>query len=211
MAGTELILNGAYIALLISAFTRTLTWLRIMLIVAAAVFIVFGIVEDIWTMVAWNILIGGMHLTRIVRERRQRGLVVLTQEEQAIRDEFFAELSDFDFHLLWCLGEPTTFNNELIIEAGTIPEAVLLVVHGAAGIEHQGDRFAGVGRGGLLGEMSYVSSTPADVDVRAVGELEVHRWDKRRLASLDHVHPSAGRAFRELIEQNLVRKVQNPK
>jgi len=179
-----------------------------MLIAAAVVFIVFGTIEQIWTMVVWNIVIGSMHALRIVRDRRRERSVELDHQEQVLRDEFFPELSDFDFHLLWCMGEPATYTNEVVIEAGTVPQSVMLVTAGAAGVERNGERFVGVGRGGLLGEMSFVSDEPASTDVVAAGRLEVHSWDKRRLASLENVHPVGARAFGRLLDRNLTQKLR---
>ena len=63
-----IVLNFAYIALLASTFTRNLTWLRVALVVASIAFAVFGLLEDILSIVLWNIAIGASHLYRIVRD-----------------------------------------------------------------------------------------------------------------------------------------------
>jgi len=202
------ILNAAYVALLGSTFTRTVVRLRAMLVLAAVAFIVFGIIESIPSMVAWNVAIGSMNVFRIARDFRQQRSVTLTSEEASARDEFFPELGDFDFHLMWCMGKPVAYDNQTLIQQGTLPDTVSLVLEGTATIENDGVVSRGIRRGGLLGEMSFVSGQPADVDVVARGPLVVRQWDQRHLASLDQVHPASAKAFRQLLSQDLVAKAR---
>ena len=81
MSLAVVVLNAAYVALLASTFTRTITRLRAMLVLAAVAFVIYGLVEDIPSMVGWNIAIGSMHAWRIVRDYRQQKLVSLTPPE----------------------------------------------------------------------------------------------------------------------------------
>jgi len=208
MTTAVLVLNAAYVALMASTFTRTLVWLRAMLVLAAIAFIIFGTIESIPSMVAWNIAIGSMHLFRILRDYRQQHRVSLSPEEGAMRDEFFPALSDFDFHLLWCMGKQVQFDRQVVIERGSLPDTVSLVLDGTATVESNGVITRGIRRGGLLGEMSFVSGLPADVDVLATSPLLVQQWDQRQLASLDQLHPASARAFRQLLSRDLVAKAR---
>lgn len=202
------LLNAAYLALLGSTFTRTLVRLRTMLVAAAVAFVIYGILESIPSMIAWNIVIGSMHLFRIARDFRQQRSVRLTADESAARDEFFPELGDFDFHLLWCMGASASYDDQILIHRGSTPDNVWLVLEGTATIEADGVVSRGIRRGGLLGEMSFVSGQPAEVDVAARGPLVVRQWDQRHLSSLDQVHPASARAFRELLSRDLVAKAR---
>lgn len=208
MTLSVLVLNAAYVALMASTFTRRLAPLRAMLVLAALAFVVYGIVEDIPSMVLWNIAIGGMHAFRILRDYREQNAVELTDGEVALRDEFFPGLGDFDFHILWGMGEDHHCHDQVLIEYGTMPQTVGLVLAGTVVVERDGTAFRGLRRGALVGEMSYVSGTVADVDVVAQGDVTLRRWDHRQLASLDHVHPSSGRAFKDLLSRDLVNKAR---
>jgi len=209
MSIAVLVLNAAYVALLASTLTRTLTWLRVMLILASVAFVVFGILEDIRAMIMWNIAIGCMHLFHVVRDYRQQKSVSLTSEERSDRDQFFPGLNDFDFHLLWCMSSEARFDDDLLIHAGELPEMVSLVLDGTAIVEDaHGEILRGLRRGALIGEMSFVSGQPAEVEVRARGGVLVRQWDHRQLASLDQLHPASARAFRELLSRDLAAKVR---
>ena len=208
MSLAVLVLNAAYVALLASTFTRTVVWLRCMLVLAAIAFIIYGSIESIRSMVLWNIAIGSMHAYRIVRDYRQQRSVQLDSIESAARDEFFPALGDFDFHMLWCMGTEVAYQDQTVIHAGTRPQTVSLVLEGTARIESQGVVTRGIRRGGLLGEMSFVSGRNAEVDVVARGPLVVRQWDQRQLSSLDQVHPASARAFRDLMSRDLVVKAR---
>ena len=208
MSLAVVVLNAAYVALLASTFTRTITRLRTMLVLAAVAFVIYGLVEDIPSMVGWNIAIGSMHAWRIVRDYRQQKLVSLTPLEQSLRDDFFPDMSDFDFHVLWCMGESVQFSDELIVAEQTHPHSVSLVLDGTVVIERRGEVARGLRRGGLVGEMSYVSGQPAQVNVLARGDVTMRRWDDRQLGALEQLHPASWRGFRELMSRDLVAKAQ---
>ena len=133
----------------------------------------------------------------------------LTAKEQTERDEFFPELSDFDFHLLWCMGRDVHYEGQALLHAGELPDTVSLVLEGTVVVEgNQGEALRNLNRGALVGEMSYISGTSAGHDVRAQGAVAVKQWDQRQLASLDRLHPASARAFQELISLDLVAKAR---
>lgn len=204
----DLVLNAAYMALLASTFTRTVQRLRLLLVAGAVCFIAYGLAADVRSIVAWNIVIGSMHLFRVVRDLRVRRSVQLTANESVLRDRFFPELSDFDFNLLWTMGERVVAADETLIGPGNVPESVSLVLSGSLTVSRDGGLVATVGPGGLLGEMSFVSGQPAEVLVTADGGVVLHRWNQRELSSLDQVRPASARAFHDLLSRDLVGKAR---
>lgn len=208
MFSTAVILNAAYVMLLGSTFTRTVSWLRVMLTLGAACFVAYGAFEGIRSMVAWNVAIGGMHLFRLLRDYSQQRRVDLSSDEQAMRDELLPGLSDFDFNLLWALGEKASYHDQVIIGAGSQPTTVSVVLDGTALIERNGELIRGVRRGGLLGEMSFVSGEPAGVSVRSSETVVVHQWRQKDLESLRQVRPACARAVDQMITRDLAAKAR---
>ena len=153
----SLLINLAYVALLGSAFTRTVTWLRVLLTLGSALFVVYGIVEGITSIIVWNTIIGVFHATHVVRDERSRRAVRLNPDEAAYRDEWFADLDDFDFNCVWSLGRSARVNGQ-IIEAGSRPEEIALILEGRAVVERGDTAVATLSRGHLIGEMSFVLS-----------------------------------------------------
>ncbi len=203
------VINLAYAALLTSTFTRTLTRLRSMLIVGAVCFVVYGAVEGIRSMVVWNVVIGSLHASRLIRDARTRREVQLSFEERMIREVHFPDLSEFDFHALWAMGAADApASGDVLIERGSQPESVSLVLDGSVAVQTADGAEVELGSGFLFGEMSFVSGKAADATVIAGTDLRIRRWEQRKLATLDQVHPPGARALRKLIAADLTAKIR---
>lgn len=206
MSLAAIFLNGAYVAFVGSAYTRTLAWLRVLLIIGSGSLIVYGTFEKIWPMVIWNVIIITSHLVRIVTEQRAQRSVKLNAAEAEMRDALFPGLADYDFHLLWSMGKTVGFHDSVIIADGSQPGLVSVLIDGVVTIDKAGETRRGLRKGALIGEMSFVSGSPAAVDVVAKGVVTVHQWDQRQLLSLDQAHPPSAKAFRDLITRDLASK-----
>lgn len=204
----EIFLNISYVALMAAAFTRTLRYLRMLLVVGSVFFIIYGITQNIVSMIIWNLITGGIHLARLVRDERSQRAVTLADDERAIRDRMFPGVSDFDFNVLWQMGETRIYSRATVIQRGQLPDSVMLVLDGLLEIRRDGELMRGLRAGSLVGEMSMVSGTVANVDVVAAGDVTVHEWQHRQIHSLDQLHPPAAKAFRELLTQNLAAKAK---
>ena len=208
MAVETVILNLAYVALLVSTFTRTLTRLRLLLVAAGIGFVVFGLIVDNMSMVVWNIVTSGLHTYRVIKDEAAKRSVQLSPEEALLHRELFPDLSAFDFNLLWRLGRPVEYVDELMIVLGETPDFVALILDGYAEIWERDERIRVLRRGALLGEMSFASGHPATVDVRSRGRLIVHEWTQQDLRSLDHLRPAAANAVRDYVSGALAAKAR---
>lgn len=201
-----IVINAAYIALLGSTFTRTLNWLRALLICGSVMFVTYGLIEGIRSMVVWNLITGTLHTTRIVKDLTARRSVKLSAEEAVIRDQSFPGLDDFDFHALWGLGRAYNADNTVFIEEGSQPEHVMLLVTGQVHVERDGSVISKLGRGSLVGEMSFASGEAANATVTADGPVTMHGWGQRDLAMLAQLNPASSRAFDALLARDLAAK-----
>lgn len=208
MSLAAIVLNLGYVAFVGSAYTRTLAWLRVTLIIGSGCLIIFGTIEKIWPMVGWNVLIVGSHFARIIGERRVQAAVKLTTPEAAHRDKLFPGVSDFDFNMLWSMGQTALFYDEVIVADGSHPSTVSVLIHGKVTIEKDGAVMRELPANSLIGEMSFVSGEPATVDVVAHDRVVVRQWDQRQLATLDQAHPPSAKVFRDLISRDLASKAQ---
>ena len=206
MSTASVLINLAYVALLGSAFTRTLTWLRILLTLGSGLFVIYGIIEDIPSIIVWNTIIGLFHGMHVLRDERARRAVRLTDEEAAIRDELFGDLDDFDFNVVWSLGDPLEVTDDVLVDEGSHPDDVTVVLDGAVRISRGGDEIARLERGALVGEMSFVSGEAARASAIADGRVQLHRWDQRDLATLAQLNPAGARAFDALVSRDLAAK-----
>ncbi|MEM7276153.1 MAG: cyclic nucleotide-binding domain-containing protein, partial [Actinomycetota bacterium] len=185
MVVDNLFLNLAYVVLLVSTFTQTVRRLRLLLISASVCLMVFGFAADLPAVVAWNLAIGGLHTYRVVRDIQAERSIRLSDDQREIRDLVFEGASDFDFHLLWSMGRQVTYDDETIISAGTRPETIGLILDGSVqvvGVANGLDR--ALGRGSLIGEMSFVSGEEAAVDVVASDTVTMREWIQQDIDAL---------------------------
>ena len=202
-----LILNAAYLVLVASTFTRTVLSLRIALMAGAFGFVIYGVVASIITVVVWNSVTGTLHSIQLYRYVSARRAVRLTPDDERWHTELFAGLDRFDFYSLWSMGEEFRLSDLKWAAAGEEHNRVAIVLEGDVEVRNDSQLVASLGRGSLIGEMSYVRGGPANSDVFAVGDVRLRVWDQQRLRALDQLNPPAGRAFSELIQRDLATKL----
>ncbi len=204
-----IVLNIGYVLLISAAFTRTLGRLRFLLVFASLALALYGAIVGVLSMVLWNALIGSVHAYRLARDILASRAIQLTDDERRIRDEYFAGVNDFDFNALWGMGRTVEHPSDTtIIGAGTQPESVSMLLEGKVEIQRDGVAGPNIGRGALIGEMSYVSGAPASVDVVAADAVVVREWDQRHLRTLEQTNPPSAKALDSLISRDLAAKAR---
>ena len=210
MDGTTLILNVAYLILLGSTFTKTILWLRAVLICSSTAFVVYGIVSGISSVAAWNAVAGVLHVYQLVVYLRARRSVLVSAEDEHLRQRLFPGLDQFDFATLWSVGEPCTYENEQLIAAGASQDWTALILDGLVEIRRGDDVVAELGPGALVGELSYISESAATADAFAIGPVRLRRWQQAQLHALDALNPAAGRAFHRFLLRDMASKIARP-
>ena len=114
---------------------------------------------------------------------------------------FLAELEIEDIGWILSHGrERAVGSGETVIQEGTEPDSLFLVLTGLVALEiaSLGDReVARLGPGELLGEMSFLEEGPASASIRAVEDTEVLALDRSLLASKVREDPEfAARVYR---------------
>ena len=209
MNSATLVLNVAYAVLVGSTFTRRILWLRIALVIAGAMFVLYGVMSDNWTMIFWNSLTSVLHGRQAVRYVMSQREVDLSPEEAAIRARWFAGLDAFDFQTLWTMGETRQYRDETLTREGQRQSRLMLILDGTAVVTARGRDVGQLEQGDLVGEMSFISNAPATATATVVPEdlVVVREWDHARLHTLDHLNPSAATALRKRIQENLADKL----
>lgn len=210
-----LLLNVAYAVYVASSLCKRMVTLRIVLIIATAFFIAYGVRADIWSVVWWNLPFGLMHgwqLMKLVNERRH---ATLTDEQEAIRTLLLPSLEPVEFARLWKLGHETTFaDGEVLISEGSISDALMLVLDGNVEVRFNGSRNHApvpLGRLSLLGEMSVLSSETASASVNTVGATRVQYWPREALTPLDELRvaePEIHAALMSMVGRDLANKLR---
>ncbi len=201
------VLNLAYFMLVSSTFTRRILWLRGALVVAGVTFVIYGFMADNWTMIFWNSVTSVLHAAQGFRFIKSQRSVQLAPGDEEIRETWFSTLGPFDFQSLWTMGETVEYADGTLAVEGQPQTMMVLVLDGSATVDVEGREVGLLQRGDLVGEMSFLSGTPASATVIPQGTVRVREWDQARLRTLDHLNPSAATAVRRLIQENLADKL----
>lgn len=209
MEASTIILNLAYIGLVSATFTRTILWLRGMLVAAAIGFVAFGLLTDLTSMVVWNVITGSLHTAQIVRYVRGRRGVVLSDEDEQIRSTLFPSLDRFDFFTMWSMGEETDYRDgSQLTTVGEPLSALGLLLDGEVDVRRAGESLNRITAGSLVGEVSLASGGSATADTFAVGAVRMREWQRQVLTTLDQLNPNAARALRTCISRELAARVR---
>ncbi len=207
MTASTIIINLAYISLLLATFTRAIVSLRLFLIVSGLGFIAFGVIDQNWSMVAWNVVTIFLHLRQLALHLRSQRRVALPADDDAVRRRHFPDLTDFEFTVLWSMGETIDCVDDVLMRRGEVHGRVALILDGTVVVERAGSTTVRLQPGALIGEMSFVAGGPATAQTRAVGTVRLREWKHERLAALEVLNPAASKALHRFIERDLVAKV----
>lgn len=192
MDRATVVLNGAYLLMVISPLFRKMLWLRVTVVLSSVFFVAYGLVAGIVSVAVWNGVFGLFHLFHIGRLVKARRAKSLSPKEQLIRDSLFRQMDPEDFVLFWEMGRPERYIDAVLCEEGQPQRELILILEGHVDITSAAGRhLAEAGRHELVGEMSFLSGQPATADVCTRGEMTARVWDQDGLRGLERLRPEA--------------------
>lgn len=200
-------LNVAYIAYAASSLFKDMLRLRVTLLIATVLYISYGVIADIWSMVWWNIPVGIIHAWRSWDLLRERRAVDLDTEAEAIRVLLYRDLDRVAFYRLWKLSEEEHFHDRhvLITQAEPVTH-IMLILDGSVRVEANGRRVSELGRLRFIGEMSTLSGQHASASVRTTGPVRARTWVIAELEELLEQNAEIERAHLRAVGRDLARK-----
>lgn len=175
-------INLAYVTLLIGAFSKSLDHVRVLLVLAAAFFVSYGLLQDIGSMVVWNLVIGGLNLFRLLASLWERTRISLTVQQETLRRQLFAGLAPAAFRRLWELGDDVLCVDERLVEAGVAQDRIFLVIRGTVRVERDGAVLEMLGPGAVIGQLEPLRFSSPSADWRAAGAVWLRTWALTDLA-----------------------------
>ena len=187
---------------------RSILWLRILLVVAAIIYIVSGISMGIASMIGWNTAYLLINCYLIVYLLLDKLTFALPEETRTIYGRFFSTLSTREFGKLVTTNGFEIFQDEDIVRELDVPDRLYLVLRGKVEIHRHGRRVATLGVGGFIGEMSFLSKEPASASAVAVDLVQCAYWTHADLDRLKTANADAYNKFIAILGCDLVRKLK---
>lgn len=202
-------LNVAYLIYAGSGIFKDVLRLRVALLAATFLYMVYGPIADVWSVFWWNIPVAAIHIVRIAQLVNERRGVNLDRVAYETRDRLYSNLDDVSFAKLWAAGTERRFVDEVLIHDGEEVPELFLVLDGTVEVDTGNGLVYQLGKLDFVGEMSGLAGSRASATVRAVGEAHIKAWNHEELQQLTADDPVVGRAHLLAISETLARKVRS--
>jgi hypothetical protein len=198
----------AYLFMLIAFILREVLYLRAALIIAHCGFIVYSLIADNTSMLAWNIVflaINSVQAGIIIKERRP---VELKPENEEIYSRDFSCMSRREFLYLWQTGMRKSASNELILKSGTRHNDLFYIIKGTAALKKDNKIFTRLGPGGFVAEENIFSQSRVRIDVYAEGRVEYKVFTEEVLENLRKLNPAVLSKLEKLLSRYMTAKLK---
>ena len=206
---------GEYLYSIAAAFSfgayllRNILWLRILLVVAATIYIISGVSLGITSMVGWNsayLLINSYHIVFLLLDRIT---INLPEDTRNVYHLYFSSLSTREFKKLISNNRFGIVQDEVIVDESEVPGRLFIILRGKVEIMKSGCRIASLGAGDFVGEMSFLSKEPASASAHARDLVQYAYWTHDDLEKLQHKNITLYNKFIAIIGCDLVRKLKS--
>lgn len=202
------VMHLGYALNLASLAVRDVLWLRSIMLVSQGLlgFASFWIAN--YNVFFWNsvfIMVNAYHVVRIARERQP---IPLPADIQDIYEEVFAAMTRREFLNFWLTGHVEEVRGPLV-EQGSRPERIMMVLEGSASVRKGGRELGRLGRKRFIAEMSFLTGDPASADVVAEQPVMIIGWEQSKLRSLSRLNPSLLNRLNQILGRDVVRKVKD--
>ena len=201
------LLNAAYAVYTASAAFKDILYLRITLLVATFLYMVYGIVDPNWSVFFWNIPVAVLHTWGIWQLQRNRRGIDLDDEAEAIRTLIFPDLDRMSFNILWHLGEERSLaGGEVLLVKDEPVEELSLILDGEVNVDAaKGLRVLSQYR--IIGEISSLTGGTSSATVTTQGDVRLRAWNKQALTTCSDKHPDIQVALLRAMGHEAARKV----
>jgi CRP-like cAMP-binding protein len=162
----------------------------------------------LWAPLGWTVVFAVINLLQSLRLFMERRPVKLTAEEDEVRRLFFEDLPPRKVLQVLSIGSWVTAQpGERMIESGTIPDAVSLIVSGRVRVTRDGDEVGVLGAGQLVGSALILSGLQSEVDAAVESPVRAIRWQVGTLERYLNANPDTRSVMQRHLARDLAMKV----
>ena len=203
-------IHAANILLLVAYSVRDILWLRLFAVAAAVVTIPYYLLLPtmLWAPLGWTVAFALINLLQSLRLFIERRPVKMTAEEQEVRRLLFKDLPPRKVLQVLSIGSWVTAQpGERMLESGTVPDAVSLIVSGKVRLTSEGDVVGVLGVGQVVGSALMLSGLQAEVDATVENPVRAIRWQVATLERYLNANPDTRIAMQRHLARDLAMKV----
>ena len=205
-------IHAANILLLVAYSVRDILWLRLFAVGASVVSIPYFLLQSatLWAPLGWTVVFAGVNLVQSWRLFMERQPVKLTPEEEEVRRLLFQDLPPRKVLQVLSIGSWVTLKaGERMIENGTVPDTVSLIVNGKVRVTRDGVVVGVLGAGQLVGSALILSGLQAEVEAVVESPGRAMRWKVATLERYLNANPDTRTAMQRHLARDLAMKVEH--
>jgi hypothetical protein len=200
--------NVGYAIMLLGFVLRDVLKLRSALVVGQIMVVTYNLHRGVYASAVWNsfyMVINVIWVSRILYERRPASIPA---EIRDLYEKIFTGFTPKEFLTFWKTGSEKSWDSEVIVNEGSSPADLFLIVAGSADVERGGRKLASLGRGRFFAEMSFMTGQPASADIRGTPQLKTVSWPQTKLRELEKKNPQMFIKLQGIIGGDLAQKVR---
>lgn len=204
-------IHAANVLLLVAYSVRDILWLRLFAVAASLISLPYFVLQPTrqWAPIAWSVFFAGINSFQSWRLYLERRPVKLTPDEEEVRRLAFAELPSRKVLQLVSLGSWTTAApGDRLIEYGTAPGAIALVIRGKVRVSKDGRALGELGAGDVVGSALVLSGAPAEVDAVTLEPVRALSWEVATLQRYLEADPETRIVFQGHLTRDLAGKLR---
>ncbi len=204
-------IHAANTLLLVAYSVRDILWLRLFAVGASVISIPYFLLQPttLWAPLAWTVVFAGINLLQSWRLFIERRPVQLSPEEEEVRRLVFAGLPHRKVLQVLNIGSWTTAAaGERLIVRGTLPDAVLLILHGTVQVARNGQILGELRSGEFVGSSLILSGIAPDVDAVTTEPVRALRWEVATLEKYLAANPETRSVMQRHLARDLAGKVE---
>jgi len=204
----EVYIHTANVLYLLSYLVRKIFLLRFLTIIAGLVLIPYFFLasEDgpLWPAIIWGGVFFAVNMYQLIALFKERRPVKLNAEDHEVYEMSFAAFTVKQFADLLKAGQRKYIDaGEVLVDAGSVPDGVHVIVSGKANKEGNPT----LENGSLVGELSYITKSPAQTSTVAAEPLEVIYWENQSLTKVLGSNPELKSAWQGMLSERLAERL----
>ena len=158
----KLVGHMSYVLLILSMMMRSMTWLRIIAVMAGLVSVGYGIVLQDAVVIFWEVIFVSVNLVQLLLMEIQNRRARFSADEEQFINSVLAGVEKAHCSSLLKLAQHVEFDvEEKLTREGEPVESLLFILEGAVRIERDGELVGVCGHDDFLGELGFMLGTEA--------------------------------------------------
>ncbi len=202
-------INTAYFFMLIAFILSEVLYLRLTLITAHIVFIIYALATDNYSVLIWNVVFLLINVVQVIIIFKKRRPVKLNPENEEIYKRDYRCMSRREFLYLWQTGNREVVADKCILKQGANMNDLFYIIDGTVTLKRKDKIIARLTSGDFIAEANIFPDSRVEIDVCAEGRIEYKVFKGEVLENLRKLNPAVLSKLEKLVSRYMTGKLKD--